>query len=208
MKYTFNEIDKNILRKLKNSVPKRIWTEFVKIVFEFDGYCIELECIPRIASSPNDGDEAMTTQIREIEKNYSPPKSAIIVLENKEITGVHCVRTLLYFTVATTEPEMVKKSESQLRKLLSKVSGVSKRKIDEMIKGYSSYHEEIICKPGTVDVKEEFSNLIDVGLIIEFDNYYLPAFIQRNSFGFADVERQSLLQSEELKEILSEYEVY
>ncbi|WP_394908094.1 hypothetical protein [uncultured Mesonia sp.] len=211
LNYTFNEIEKDIIQRLKNSEPKRIWTEFIKVIIEFEEYYIELECVPEIASSQNKADEAMTAKVREFKKSYSPHKNAKVLAENKPITEVKTVRTLLYFTDSITEPAKVKKIDSKWNRMLSKIAGIRKSEIEKLLEGTtSSYHDEIICKPNSDKAKkvnEEFSNLIDVGIILEIGERYLPAFVQGNGYGFAHLERNALLKSEELKGILTEYEL-
>ena len=211
MNYTFNEIEKDIIQRLKNSEPKRIWTEFIKVIFEFEEYYVELECVPEIASSQNKADEAMTIKVRELKKHYLPSKNAKAIVENKPITDIKCVRTLLYFTDSITEPTKVKKIDSKWNRMLSKIAGIRKSEIEKLLDGTtSSYHDEIICKPNSEESKKvngEFSNLIDVGIILEIGDKYLPAFVQGNGYGFAHLERKPLLKSEELKEELTEYEL-
>ena len=98
MEYTFNIIEKKLIQKLKKSEPKRIWTEFIKVIFEFDKYYIELECVPEVASSQNKSDEAMTVKIREIENKYNPTENAKVIIKNEQIRDIKSVRTFLCFT--------------------------------------------------------------------------------------------------------------
>lgn len=214
MNYLFSQQEKIIIERIKNSQPERIWTEFIKVIIEFDNYYVELECIPEIASSQNSHDEAMRIQIRDFNKKYLPHQNAEIILENKPITDVISVRTLLYFTDSITEPAKVKKVDSKWNRLLSKIAAIRKSQIEKLIEGttaISSYHEEIICHPNSDEakkVKKEFSNLIDVGIILEFKDNYLPAFIQGNGYGFAHLESKPLLNSKQLKQELSDYDLY
>jgi hypothetical protein len=211
LNYTFNEIEKDIIQRLKNSEPKRIWTEFIKVIIEFEEYYVELECVPEIASSQNKVDEAMTVKVREFKKSYLPYKNAKVIVENKPITDIKSVRTFLYFTDSITEPAKVKKIDSKWNRMLSKIAGIRKSEIEKLLDGTtSSYHDEIICKPNSDEAKKvngEFSNLIDVGIILEIGENYLPAFVQGNGYGFAHLERKPLLKSEELKKELIEYEL-
>ncbi|MDE3743887.1 hypothetical protein [Maribacter polysaccharolyticus] len=211
MNYIFNEIEKDIIQRLKNSEPKRIWTEFIKVIFEYEEYYVELECVPEIASSQNKTDEAMTVKVREFKNSYLPSKNAKVIVENKPINDIKSVRTLLYFTDSITEPTKVKKIDSKWNRMLSKIAGTSKSEIEKLLDGTtSSYHDEVICKPNSDEAKKvngEFSNLMDVGIILELGEDYLPAFVQGNKYGFAHLERKTLLKSEELKKGLMEYEL-
>lgn len=211
MNYTFNEIEKDIIKSLKNSEPVRIWTEFIRVIFEFNEYYVELECVPEIASSQNKFDEAMTVKVREYKKPYLPSNHAKILVEKKRITDVKTVRTFLYFTDSITEPAKVKKIDSKWNRLLGKIAGIRKSEIEKLFEGTtSSYYDQIICNPNSNEAKKvngEFSNLIDVGILLEIGKSYLPAFVQGNGYGFAHLESKSLLKSEELKKELIEYEL-
>jgi len=211
LKYTFNDIEKDIIQRLKNSEPKRIWTEFVKVIFEFDKYYIELECVPEIASSQNKGDEAMRVKILEIDNKYNPTQNAKVIVENKQIKDIKSVRTFLYFTDSITEPAKVKKNDSKWNKMLSKIAGIRKSEIEKLLEGTtSSYHDEILCKPNSEESKKakgEFSNLIDVGIILEIEDKFLPAFVQGNGYGFSHLERKPLLTAKDLKSELKQYEL-
>jgi hypothetical protein len=211
LEYLFSDKEKNIVQKLKNSMPKRIWTEFVKVIFEFDNHYVELECLPRKANSQNNGDEAMTVNIREFEKKYKSLNYSKTLVEKRKITDIKIVRTLLYFTDSITEPNKVKKMDSHLNKILSKIAGVRKSKIEKILDGSSSsYHSEVLCRPNSKESKEintEYTNLIDVGLLVEFENEYLAAIVQGNGFGFTHLDRKPILTIEELEKELDNYEL-
>ena len=211
MEYLFNSSDKNIIQKLNDSVPKRIWTEFVKVIFEFDNRYVELECLSKKANSQNNGDEAIMVEIREHEKRYEPQNYSKKIIENRKITEIKIVRTFLYFTDSITEPNKVKKMDSYWNKIMSKIAGVRKSEIDKLLDGASSsYHSEIICQPNSQEskgIKKEYSNLIDVGLLLKIGHEYLPAFVQKNGYGFVQLERKPLLTDKELKAELDKYEL-
>ncbi|MBT8245087.1 MAG: hypothetical protein HKP48_03940 [Winogradskyella sp.] len=211
MNYLFNNIERNIIQKLRNSEPKGIWTEFVRVIFEFENFYIEIDCLPEKADSQNIADEAMTVKIRENIEKYQPNEQAIKIKEKNKITDIKIARTLLYFTDSITETYKVKKLDSKWNRMLSKISGVRKSEIDKLLEGTSSsYHSQIICRPDSEESKNssaEYSNLIDVGIIVEFDNQYLPALVQANAFGFGHLEIKPLLTSEEIKSSLNKYEL-
>ena len=211
MEYLFNDIEKNIIEKLKNSQPKRIWYEFVTVVFEFDDFYIELESVPEIADSQNKFDEAMTAKIREIKKSYKPSENAKLICENKLIIEIKTVRTFLYFTDSISEPKKVKKLDSKWNRFMSKISNVKQSEIEKILgRTSSSYHSVITCRPNSSESKKahpEFSNIIDVGLVLKIENEFLPVFVQSNSFGFGHLERKFLLLESELKEIINNYEL-
>ncbi|PRP67753.1 hypothetical protein [Nonlabens agnitus] len=211
MNYTFDPQEKAIIDTLENSNPERIWTQFIKIVIEFKDYYVELECIPEVADSQNDADEAMTVKIRKFENTYEPCKHAKVIVENQSILEIKRVRTLLYFTDSITDPVETKKIDSQWNKILSKISGLRRSRIDKMFEsGSSSYHDEIICNPKAPQaqvIKKEFSNLIDVGLLLKVKDKFVPAFLLSNAYGFNHLERKALYTMEELKEGLHNYEL-
>jgi len=113
MNYIFNDIERNIIEELKNARPKRIWTDYVSVVFEFENYFIELEYLPEIAYSQNKSDEAMTAKFRKHNRTFEPQNTAKVLSENEIITQINSVRTLLYFTNSITEPKKVKKMDSR-----------------------------------------------------------------------------------------------
>lgn len=211
MKYLFSDIEKSIVRKLKNTEPKQIWSEFLKVIIEFDDSYIELECIAEKASAQNKADEAIIVKISEFSKKYEPNKYSKKIVERTKITNINTVRTLLYFTDSIEEPETIKKLDSQWNKLFSKIARVRQSQIDKLFEGTtSSYHSEVVCKPNSEEAKsirKEHSNLIDVGLILEFGNKHLPIFIVENNYGFGNLETKPLLTSEELKTLVDKYEL-
>ena len=211
MEYLFDSNEKSLIEKLNNSVPIRIWTEFVKVIFEFDDRYMEIECLPKKAYSQNNGDEAMVVEIREFKKKYEPQNYSKTLIQKRKITDIKIVRTLLYFTDSITEPKKVKKMDSQLNKILSKIAGVKKSKIEKILDGSSSsYHSEVLCRPNSKESKKintDYKNLIDVGLLVEFGNEYLPAFVQGNGFGFTHLDRKPILTIEELEKELDYYQL-
>lgn len=211
LNYLFNDIEKSIIRKLKNSEPISVWTEFVRVIFEFENSYIEIDCLPEKADSQNITDEAMTVKIREIKNKYQPNQQATKIKEKNKITDIKIARTLLYFTDSITETKKVKKLDSKWNRMLSKISGVRKSEIDKLLEGTSSsYHSQIICRPDSEDAKNasaEYYNLIDVGIVVEFDNQYLPALVQGNAFGFGHLEMKPLLSSKEIESSLNKYKL-
>lgn len=212
MEYLYTDIEKNIIEKLKNSRPIRIWTEYVKVVFEFEYTYIELECVPEIADSQNGPDEAITTKVREFYKVFKPQGHSTIIIKDSLITDIKIVQTLLYFTDSITEPEKVKKINSQWDKMLSIIAGVRKSKIEKILEGTSSsYHSEVICNPDAEEIKDvpqEYSNIIDVGLLLKIENSFLPAFVRGNGYGFPHLETKPFLNLEDLKKDQIQYRLY
>ena len=211
MEHLFNDTEKKIIEKLKNSKPKRIWYEFITVVFEFDDFYIELESVSEIADSQNKYGEAIIAKVREFNKSYKPSENAKLISENKLISEIKTVRTLLYFTDSISEPKKVKKLDSKWNRVMSKISNVKKSEIEKILEGTSSsYHSTINCQPNSAESKKarpEFSNIIDVGLVIKIENEFLPVFVQSNSFGFGHLEKKFLLRESELKQIINNYEL-
>jgi len=211
MEHLFNDIEKKIIEKLKNSKPKRIWYEFITVVFEFDDFYIELESVSEIADSQNKYDEAIAAKIREFKKAYKPSKNAKLISKNKLISEIKTVKTFLYFTDSISEPKKVKKLDSKWNRFMSKISNVKQSETEKILGGTSSsYHSVITCRPNSSESKKarpEFSNIIDVGLVLKIENEFLPVFVQSNSFGFGHLERKFLLPESELKKIINNYEL-
>ena len=170
MEHLFNDIEKKIIEKLKNSKPKRIWYEFITVVFEFDDFYIELESVSEIADSQNKYDEAIAAKIREFKKAYKPSKNAKLISKNKLISEIKTVKTFLYFTDSISEPKKVKKLDSKWNRFMSKISNVKQSETEKILGGTSSsYHSVIIyiyiiIFPALVSTKVGSTNFSRVAL--------------------------------------------
>jgi len=167
--------------------------------------------LSEIADSQNKYDEAITVKIREISKSYKPSENAKLICENKLVSEIKTVKTFLYFTDSISEPKKVKKLDTKWNRFMSKISNIKQSEIEKIIEGTSSsYHSVITCRPNSAKSKKarpEFSNIIDVGLVLKIENEFLPVFVQSNSFGFGHLERNFLLTENELKKIINNYEL-
>jgi hypothetical protein len=206
-KFLFNDNDKVLINELKNSTPIRIWSEYVRVVFEFQNNYIELECQDEIAESINDSDEAIICIIRKHNIKYLKSSSSKLIAENKKISDIKIVRTVLHFTKSKKiEPIPHNKNsfKSRLKKFITGEDDI----ISEILSMPSTGHSEIVSNPKSIkNNMPEFSNLIDVGLLIEIDNQYFQPIIKDNGYGFTGIGRKPFLSKEETNLELKNYEL-
>lgn len=206
-KFLFNNNDKVLINELKNSTPIKIWSEYVKIIFEFKNSYIELECKDEIAESINDSDEAIICIIRKQDSKYKKSNGSELITENKILNDIKIVRTILHFTKSEKiEPIPYNKNsfKARLKKFITGEDDI----ISEMFSKPSTGHNQIVSNPKSVENNmPEFSNLIDVGLLIEIDNQYFQAIIKDNGYGFTDIGRKPFLSKEETNLELKDYEL-
>ncbi|WP_194851470.1 hypothetical protein [Nonlabens antarcticus] len=211
MQYLFNEEEKNIITELANSKPRRIWLEFIKIIIEFDDYYISLECIPEIAASPNSCDEVMTMEIKKINEIYTTSKNAKLLIRRGLITNLKIVRTLIYFKEPISNPTEIKKEKSRWDRMVGKISGLGKSRIEKMFEGMDSvFYEYIVCHPLSEEANEldcEDVNLVDVGILFQIQGQFAPLFMNGNSFGFNHMEHFPLISKNALQEGIHNYEL-
>lgn len=207
--YLFNDIEKQILEDLKKTNPIRIWSEFTKVVFEFENYYVELDCVPEKAASQNEFDEAITVKVRKQISKFKPIKSATLLAENKQILAIKTVSTLLYFTTFKKIKKPIKKTRTLFTWLKELIPGKDDS-LGKILAETDGYYDSIICQPNSTEskkVKPEFSNLIEVGVLIRLGDEFLQAFVKSNGFGFAHLERKALTSIEDLKTDLGNYKL-
>ena len=206
-KFLFNNNDQVLINELKNSTPIKIWSEYVKIIFEFKHSFIELECKGEKAESINNSDEAIICIIRKQNNKYKKSNGSELITENKKLNDIRIVRTVLHFTKSKKiEPIPHNKNsfKSRLKKFITGEDDI----ISEILSMPSTGHSEIVSNPKSIENNmPEFSNLIDVGLLIEIDNQYFQPIIKDNGYGFIDIGRKPFLSKEETNLELKNYEL-
>jgi hypothetical protein len=206
-KFLFNENDKVLISELKESKPIRIWSEYIRIIFEFQNDYIELKCQDEVAESINDADEAIVCKIRKRNIKYTKSNNSELIVKDKRIADIKIVRTLLYFTKSKKiEPIPYNKNsfKARLKKLITGEDDV----ISEMLAMPSTGHDKIVSNPQLFDNKmPEFYNLVDVGLLIEIDDKYFQPIIKDNEYGFTDIGRKPFLSKDEVNMELKNYEL-
>ncbi len=204
--YTASEIE--LIHHLKNYTPKKIWNGFVSFIFEYENYHILLEIVEEIAVSKNEYDEALTTTLSKKDEKYIPNKHSELICENKKIDNIYIARTVLYFS----EMKQVSRLEKMKNKVyfwLKTILTFKKDPLDEMIADTIGFIEENICHPKSKQLETldlNYTNLIDVGLLVEIENKYLLNFIQNNGYGFHIWDNKNFYDNSELKDFKELYE--
>ena len=208
--FLFTDHELNLVEELKVKQPIRIWNSWVKVIFEYDICYIELECIPELAASQHESDEAMTVRISKKEENYIPEKHSKVLIENPQISEIKTARIFLYATDMITDPVEIQETENSWNKILSFISNLRKSKIEKIFEGLqSSYHSQVVCHPESEEaknIKSKFSNLIDVGLLLKIGDKYLRLFIVSNGYGF-NLDYRPFINEQELNEGIENYQL-
>jgi hypothetical protein len=177
-------------------------------VFDYGNYHLILECADKEAKSQNKYDEALIAELSRKNEKYIPNEHSKIVCENKPIDNIYIVRTFLYFSTFRNYT----KAEKIANRVGHKIKSIAKGKtdpLDEIISKTTGIGAEYVCHPKSKEVESvdlEYSNLLDVGLLIEIDNKYLRAFLQSNGFGFHIWKDKYFYETDELKEDVEQYE--
>lgn len=206
--YTYKERELDFIRHIKSVPPKKIWWGFSTYIFDYGDFYYQLECVPKIANSQNKSDEAIIGQLTKYPGKYTPEKHSKLVCENKLIQELYVVRGFLYFTTFETYSEikvLLKKAKLKVKELLSGKPDPVGEILADSIGGY----QEIICHPKSKQVEGinlKYSNVIDVGLLIQIDGKCLKAFVENNGFGFQIWNDKYFCDIEELKEASTMYE--
>ena len=208
MKYfLFNEDEKVLIEELRNSTPIRIWSEYIRVIFEYENYSIVMEIQDEIAESINENDEAITCKLIKQTSPYIKSKIAKLITWNNKIKDIKIARTLLTFTKSKKiEPKPYKKNSfrSKLKRFITGEDDI----IAELQALPSFGHEQIICNPNKKQSQyPKFCNLIDAGLLIQFDNNFFQPIIKGNGYGFSDIGRKPFLQKNEIEKVLKDYEL-
>jgi hypothetical protein len=177
-------------------------------VFDYGNYHLILECADKEAKSQNKYDEALIAELSRKDERYIPNEHSKVVSENKPIKNVYIVRTFLYFSTFRDYTKLEKISNRVGHKIKSIIKGKTDP-LDEIISKTTGIGAEYICHPKSKEVENvdlEYSNLLDVGLLIEIENKYLRAFLQSNGFGFHIWENKYFYETDDLKEDVELYE--
>ena len=207
-KYIYKETDIKLIRHLKNIRPLKIWYNFTFYVFDYGNYHLILECVDKVAKSQNKFDEAIIAELTQRNEKYVPDEHSKLICENKSIDNIYIVRTLLYFSDFRYFSKPEKIANRIKYKVKSFING-KREPIDIIKSGITGIGNEYVCHPKSKETKSidlNYTNLLDVGLLIEIENKYIKAYIQSNGFGFHISNQKYFYDSEELKEDTQLYE--
>ena len=206
--YTYKERELEYVQYLKNYPPKKVWWDFVEYVFEYDAFYFQLECISEIADTQNESDEAIIAHFTKHEEPFKPRVETKLVCENKKIEDIYIARTFLYFSTVKnfSKLEMFYRQFKQRAKVFLTMK---KDPFGDAVSESAGSHAEITCHPRSEEAKgvdPRYSNLIDVGLLIQIDGKCLKTFLENNGFGFHIWNDKYFFEPKELKSITGQYE--
>jgi hypothetical protein len=199
--YTYKEQELEYIRHMKSTSPKKIWWGFVKYVFDYGDFYYQLRCSSEIADSQNKADEAIIGEFTKHEEPFIPTEHDKLVCENKKIEDLYIVRAFLYFTTS----RKFSKFEKIARRIKQRIKVILTGKKDpwgDTLSETISFNEEITCHPQSEEAKKadpRYSNLIDVGLLIQIDGKCLKTFIESNGYGFHIWDEKYFFEPQELK---------
>jgi len=207
--YIYEDKEIGLIQHLLNNQPKKIWWDFVCYIFDYGNYHLSLDCIDKKADTQNDFDEAIIAELNRIDKPFKPTEHTKLVCENKNIDKVYIVRTLLYFSNFQNYSE----TKKLVNRIGHKIKSILKGKndpFDNLIAQSSGGGEEIICHPKSEEadnVNPAYSNLLDVGLLIEIEGKGLKAFLENNGYGFHIWDDKYFFEPKDLENVLQSYEL-
>jgi hypothetical protein len=209
MDYTYKDSETEFARYIKTNPPKNIWWDFTTYVFDYSDFYFKIECIPVIADSPNQSDEAIIGVFTKHLKAFAPGIDAQLVCENKRIDQIYIVRVFLYFTNYREFSKAEKLFNWTKQKVKSLVTGKADP-LGEMLSESIGCCEKATCNPRSDEAKKidpKHSNIIDCGVLLQIDGKILKAFVEGNWFGFHIWDEKFFHDFDELKVISEQYEI-
>jgi len=206
--YTYTEQELEFVRHIKSAAPTKIWWDFTTYVFDYGDFYYQLECVSEIADSQNQSDEAIIGQFTKHNEAFTPGQHAKLVCENRTIQELYIVRVVLYFTTFetySTTKVLLNKAKTKAKELLTGKPDP----FGVLLAGSVGGCQEITCHPKSEQaskVDPKYSNLIEVGLLLQIDGKFIKAFVESNGYGFPVWEDKFFFDIEELKETALQYE--
>jgi hypothetical protein len=183
--YLFDTDDFVLISYLKSETPKRIWWTPIQYIFEYQDFYIEAEiyCCEKNPVSFNDYGFIMSVKFEKINGKYTNIEGSIVLSENRKISNIYIVRSLLYFQDYRNPKYIENKNYN-------------------CVGGFLTHPNEELEK----DIKLECRNLVDVGLLINIENDFIDAFVKDNDDDFYKFEENYLLENFDFKDLPKEYE--
>jgi hypothetical protein len=97
--YLFDTDDFVLISYLKSETPKKIWWSPIQYIFEYEDFYIEAQiyCSEKNLVSFNDYGFIMSVNFEKVSGKYSNVNGCIVLSENRRISNIYIVRTLIYF---------------------------------------------------------------------------------------------------------------
>lgn len=196
--YSSKELD--LLKGLLKISPEMLVNDFNRIVLDFGNYYLEFfsEIFP--AASQNKSDEAIVTGIRKVEETYKTSESEKILKDIGEIKEIYVVRTLLHFSDEKPTSFFLKFWRVSKEFFYKKILHKNLPAIDVILSDTTSRHSEYVSHPKSKsarNVNPEYSNLLDVGVLLVTKNGLIPIFSRNNGYGYFLIDRKSFYSPEE-----------
>ena len=185
---------------LKRQTPKRIFSdEHMQVVFEYRDFHISAFPEDFAAASQNDSDEMINANFERVDSSYQPNEHDKLLFQNKAVSRLWILRTLLYFT-----DHVLYKSEAEALGDFE-VKSKTDNAIADLLRQTSGGHDEVVCHPKSDEaqsVNQEFANLVDAGVMLEIDGKLLMCFSWSNGYWVVG----KIMSLDELKEVVPCYE--
>ena len=183
--YLFDTDDFVLISYLKSETPKKIWWSPIQYIFEYEDFYIEAEiyCCEKNPVSFNDYGFIMSVNFEKVNGKYSNVDGCIVLSENRRISNIYIVRTLIYFHDYRNRQYVENKNYN-------------------CIGGFLTHPNEELEK----EIQTESTNVVDVGLLIDIENDFIDAFVKDNDEDFYKVGENYLLENIDFNDLPKEYE--
>ena len=134
-----------------------------------------------------------------VDSSYQPNEHDKLLFQNKAVSRLWILRTLLYFT-----DHVLYKSEAEALGDFE-VKSKTDNAIADLLRQTSGGHDEVVCHPKSDEaqsVNQEFANLVDAGVMLEIDGKLLMCFSWSNGYWVVG----KIMSLDELKEVVPCYE--
>ncbi|WP_367754522.1 hypothetical protein [Flavobacterium sp. WC2430] len=92
--YLFDTDDFVLISYLKSETPEKIWWTPIQYVFEYEDFYIEAEIY--CCENPSENTYIMSVKFEKVNGKYTNINGCIVVSENRKISNIYIVRTLVY----------------------------------------------------------------------------------------------------------------
>jgi hypothetical protein len=92
--YLFDTDDFVLISYLKSETPEKIWWTPIQYVFEYEDFYIEAEIY--CCENPGENTYIMSVKFEKVNGKYTNINGCIVVSENRKISNIYIVRTLVY----------------------------------------------------------------------------------------------------------------
>lgn len=152
------------------------------------------------AATQNDYDEAIRVRFDLTSGEYHPSEHDELLFSSCTIEQISIARTVLYFTDSTP----FKSEQEAIEESIKEFPGSTKadKILRELIVSSTDGHSEIVSHPDIApqdpDFSDEYSNLVDAGIIIQISDRFLYCLSYYNGFALSNlIQSQQELENDE-----------